>query len=193
MSFMYNPFPFDDPRPVNRPELSEKTINAVVSGGTPAVIRKLAAELLPKTQDSNVIVAFDGYTATDWKLALNLLARECRAAGVEFESVDQNAACFKSGDEIDAMIDPLLVWDTKEDPTLLYGKIYKGGYEGMLDERKTAAFETEVKEKRPGKGKIVAVYGYGCLIPRFRELYDVKCFFDITPKTSILRIRKGEY
>lgn len=193
MSFMYNPFPFDDPRPVNRPELSEKTINAVVSGGTPAVIRKLAAELLPKTQDSNVIVAFDGYTATDWKLALNLLARECRAAGVEFESVDQNAACFKSGDEIDAMIDPLLVWDTKEDPTLLYGKIYKGGYEGMLDERKTAEFETEVKEKRLGKGKIVAVYGYGCLIPRFRELYDVKCFFDITPKTSILRIRKGEY
>ena len=28
MSFMYNPFPFDDPKPVNRPELSEKTISA---------------------------------------------------------------------------------------------------------------------------------------------------------------------
>lgn len=26
MSFMYNPFPFDDPKPVNRPELSKKTI-----------------------------------------------------------------------------------------------------------------------------------------------------------------------
>ena len=24
MSFMYNPFPYDDPKPVNRPELSEK-------------------------------------------------------------------------------------------------------------------------------------------------------------------------
>lgn len=31
MSFMYNPFPFDDPKPVNRPELSKKTIDAVVS------------------------------------------------------------------------------------------------------------------------------------------------------------------
>ncbi len=39
----------------------------------------------------------------------------------------------------------------------------------------------------------MAVYGYGCLIPRFRKLYDVKCFFDITPKTSVLRIRGGEY
>ena len=24
MSFMYNPFPYHDPKPVNRPELSEK-------------------------------------------------------------------------------------------------------------------------------------------------------------------------
>ena len=37
MSFMYNPFPFDDPRPVNRPELCEKTVEAIVGGGTPAV------------------------------------------------------------------------------------------------------------------------------------------------------------
>ena len=28
MSFMYNPFPYDDPKPINRPELSEKTIDS---------------------------------------------------------------------------------------------------------------------------------------------------------------------
>ena len=193
MSFMYNPFPFDDPKPVNRPELSKKTIDAVVSGGTPAVAKKFAASVIESARESNRILAFDGYTTVDWKLFLNLVARECRIAGVEFVSIDQNKECFKSGEEIDNMIDPLLIWDTKIDPTLLYGKIYKGGYEGLLDEVKTKKFEENVMSLKEGKGKVVAVYGYGCLIPRFRKLYDVKCFFDITPKTSILRIRGGEY
>ena len=190
---MYNPFPFDDPKPVNRPELSKQTVDAVVAGGTPSVAKRFAAPVIDKAREANQIVAFDGYATADWKLFLNLLARECKAAGVEFVSIDQNAECFKSGREIDDMIDPLLIWDTEVDPTLLYGKIYKGGYEGILDEDKTKAFEEKVAGLRNGSGKVVAVYGYGCLIPRFRDLYDVKCFFDLTPKTSILRIRRGEY
>ena len=193
MSFMYNPFPFDDPKPVNRPELSKQTVDAVVAGGTPSVAKRFAAPVIDKAREANQIVAFDGYATADWKLFLNLLARECKAAGVEFVSIDQNAECFKSGREIDDMIDPLLIWDTEVDPTLLYGKMYKGGYEGILDEDKTKAFEEKVAGLRNGSGKVVAVYGYGCLIPRFRDLYDVKCFFDLTPKTSILRIRRGEY
>ena len=190
---MYNPFPFDDPKPVNRPELSKQTVDAVVAGGTPSVAKRFAAPVIDKAREANQIVAFDGYATADWKLFLNLLARECKAAGVEFVSIDQNAECFKSGREIDDMIDPLLIWDTEIDPTLLYGKIYKGGYEGILDEEKTKAFEEKVAGMRNGSGKVVAVYGYGCLIPRFRDLYDVTCFFDLTPKTSILRIRRGEY
>ena len=190
---MYNPFPFDDPKPVNRPELSKQTVDAVVAGGTPSVAKRFAAPVIDKAREANQIVAFDGYATADWKLFLNLLARECKAAGVEFVSIDQNAECFKSGREIDDMIDPLLIWDTEVDPTLLYGKIYKGGYEDILDEDKTKAFEEKVAGLRNGSGKVVAVYGYGCLIPRFRDLYDVKCFFDLTPKTSILRIRRGEY
>ena len=190
---MYNPFPFDDPKPVNRPELSKKTVDAVVAGGTPSVAKRFAAPVIDKARESNQIVAFDGYATADWKQFLNLVARECKAAGVDFVSIDQNAECFKSGKEIDDMIDPLLIWDTEIDPTLLYGKIYKGGYEGILDEEKAKAFEEKVAGMRNGSGKVVAVYGYGCLIPRFRDLFDVKCFFDLTPKTSILRIRRGEY
>ena len=190
---MYNPFPFDDPKPVNRPELSKKTVDAVVAGGTPSVAKRFAAPVIDKARESNQIVAFDGYATADWKQFLNLVARECKAAGVDFVSIDQNAECFKSGKESDDMIDPLLIWDTEIDPTLLYGKIYKGGYEGILDEEKAKAFEEKVAGMRNGSGKVVAVYGYGCLIPRFRDLFDVKCFFDLTPKTSILRIRRGEY
>ena len=44
MSFMYNPFPYDDPRAVNRPALPKKTVGAVVAGTSKAAAA-LAGEI----------------------------------------------------------------------------------------------------------------------------------------------------
>ena len=192
MSFMYNPFPFDDPRPVNRPELSEKTVKSIISGGNQNVVKKFVATLADRAAKEGVVVALDGYTTANWTVFINLIARECCLLGLGFEAIDANAATLKSGKEIDAIIDPLLIWDTKIDPTLLYGKVYKGGYQGLMDEARTEAFKKAVPASRQA-GKISVVYGYGSLIPELRELYDVKVFFDLTPMKSMLRIRRGEY
>ena len=189
---MYNPFPFDDPRPVNRPELSEKTVNSIISGGNQNVVKKFVATLADRAAKEGVVVALDGYTTANWTVFVNLIARECCLLDLEFEAIDANAATLKSGKEIDAIIDPLLIWDTKIDPTLLYGKVYKGGYQGLMDEARTEAFKKAVPASRQA-GKISVVYGYGSLIPELRELYDVKVFFDLTPMKSMLRIRRGEY
>ena len=190
MSFMYNPFPFDDPKPVNRPELSSKTKDSIVAGGTPAVVKKFVSSIAAKAAAEGIVVAFDGYTTAKWDLVLSLMNRECELAGLQLEAVDFASGVYKSGEEIDAIIDPLLIWDTKIDPTLLYGKVYRGGYEGLMDPVKVDAFKAGVIRK---KGVVTAVFGYGALCPEFRDLYDVKCYFDLTPKTSILRIRAGEY
>ena len=192
MSFMYNPFPFDDPRPVNRPELSEKTVKSIISGGNQNVVKKFVATLADRAAKEGVVVALDGYTTANWTVFVNLIARECSLLGLGFEAIDANAATLKSGKEIDAIIDPLLIWDTKIDPTLLYGKVYKGGYQGLMDEARTEAFKKALPASRQA-GKISVVYGYGSLIPELRELYDVKVFFDLTPMKSMLRIRRGEY
>ena len=189
---MYNPFPFDDPRPVNRPELSEKTVKSIISGGNQNVVKKFVATLADRAAKEGVVVALDGYTTANWTVFVNLIARECCLLDLEFEAIDANAATLKSGKEIDAIIDPLLIWDTKIDPTLLYGKVYKGGYQGLMDEARTEAFKKAVPASRQA-GKISVVYGYGSLIPELRELYDVKVFFDLTPMKSMLRIRRGEY
>ena len=190
MSFMYNPYPFHDPKPVNRPQLDRETIDSIVAGGTQNVAKKFVAALAPKAREEGVIVGFDGYTTAKWDLMTNLMARECELLGLQFEAVDCNAATLKSAEEIDAIIDPLLIWDSKIDPTLLYGKVYHGGYEGLIDAAKVQAFKKGIK-KVPGK--IVAVYGYGCLTPSLRDLYDVKVWFDLTPMNAMLRIRAGEY
>ena len=189
---MYNPFPFDDPRPVNRPELSEKTVKSIISGGNQNVVKKFVATLADRAAKEGVVVALDGYTTANWTVFVNLIARACCLLDLEFEAIDANAATLKSGKEIDAIIDPLLIWDTKIDPTLLYGKVYKGGYQGLMDEARTEAFKKAVPASRQA-GKISVVYGYGSLIPELRELYDVKVFFDLTPMKSMLRIRRGEY
>ena len=147
MSFMYNPFPFDDPKPINRPKLSEKTINSIVTGGTPNVAKKFVAQLADRIKSEGVIVGIDGYTTANWNLFLNLLARECVINGFEFETVDSVKAVLKPGKEIDDMIDPLLIWDTKIDPTLLFGKLYHGGYIGLFDEAKVADFSHVVIQK----------------------------------------------
>ena len=87
MSFMYNPFPFDDPKPINRPKLSEKTINSIVAGGTPNVAKKFVAQIVDKAKAEGVIVGIDGYTTANWNLFVNLVARECVINGLELEVV----------------------------------------------------------------------------------------------------------
>ena len=189
---MYNPFPFHDQKAVNRPELSQQTISSIIGGGTPNVAKRFVAAMADKARKEGLIIAFDGYTTANWNLFVNLLARECELQGLEFEAVDSNAATLKPGKEIDAIIDPLLIWDTKIDPTLLYGKVYHGGYAGLTDSAKAKAFREAIPAMKV-PGKIVVVYGYGSLMQEFRSLYDVKCWFDLTPMNSMLRIRAGQY
>ena len=177
---MYNPFPFHDPKPVNRPELSHTTIDSIVAGNNQLVAKRLMEAIAAQVEKEGAIVAFDGYTTTKWDLLVSLLARECDVRGFQVEFVDSAARTFKSGDEIDALIDPLLIWDKAIDPTLLYGKVYHGGYIGLMDPQKVKDFQAEIPGLK-APGTLVIVYGYGSLIREFRPLYDVKCWFDITP------------
>lgn len=193
MSFMYNPFPYDDPKPVNRPELSEDTVKSVTAGSDKAAA-VLVSDILGRMKDGgNVIVALDGYTTACWRTFINLVGRRLSLSGISVEPVDFDREVFKSDEQINAIIEPLLEWDTKKDPTLLFGKIYKGGYEGFVDSGKAAEFKAKMEAAGKGQGKVIIVYGYGCLISEFRNLYDIKCYFDVTPKESILRIRRGRY
>ena len=192
MSFMYNPFPYDDPKPINRPELSKKVIDSIVTGGTPNVAKSFFTEIANKVKSEGVIIGLDGYTTANWDQFINLLARECAVNGLEFEAVDSLARVLKSGKEIDEMIDSRLIWDTKIDPTLLYGKLYHGGYIGLFDQTRVAQFQKDIPEMKV-PGKLVVVAGYGSMIPELRDMYDVKCWFDITPMKAMIRIRSGEY
>lgn len=192
MSFMYNPFPYNDPRPVNRPALGKETIEGVTCG-TLKSASKLASEFAGMLKDGHgVVVALDGYTTADWTRLVNCLSQQLAAKGIEMEAV-KFSDIYKSEKEMHEMLDPYLEWDTSKDPTLLYGKVFRGGYPAIFDENKKNGLKASLKEAKAAAGKVTVVYGYGCLDKEFRELYDVKCYLDVTPKESILRIRRGQF
>ncbi len=192
MSFMYNPFPYNDPRPVNRPALGKETIEGVTCG-TLKSASKLAAEFAGMLKDGHgVVVALDGYTTADWTRLVNCLSQQLAAKGIGMEAV-KFSDIYKSEKEMHEMLDPYLEWDTSKDPTLLYGKVFRGGYPAIFDETRKNGLKASLKEAKAAAGKVTVVYGYGCLDKEFRELYDVKCYLDVTPKESILRIRRGQF
>jgi len=189
MSFMYNPFPFDDPVPVNRPVLDDKAVKALTAGGSVKCFARLAEDISGKAKNKAVRVAFDGYTTADFDRAANLLEQQLHVRGLKTRALDWRAA-YKSEKELWDLVDSRLSWDRSEDPTLLFGRIYKGGYEGLLDPQKIEAlYGNELTEA----GCVTIVYGPGCLVHSQRDRYDVRIWMDVTPKESILRIRRGQY
>ena len=183
MSFMYNPFPYDDPTPVNRPAIEEETANQLIQGSV-----KVAAFLAGKAREGSVF-AVDGYVGADFARTVNLLEQQLHVKGFETRTINFRNS-LKSKEELWELVDRHLSWDRSEDPTLLFGRVYKGGYEGLLDEEKTEALRQEIAGEHK---EVIIVYGQGCLIPALRNLYDLKVYLDVTPKESILRIRRGQY
>ena len=93
---MYNPFPFHDKKAVNRPELSSKTVESIVAGGTPQVAKSFVKGLADKVRAEGAIVALDGYTSVKWDLFVSLISRECDLQGLKAEFVDSAARTFTS-------------------------------------------------------------------------------------------------
>ena len=80
---MYNPFPYDDPKPVNRPALAGETIDSITSG-TPAVAKRLAAALAESLQTdaaprSQAVPGSDrAYSAAADKLSAQQMTQDAR-------------------------------------------------------------------------------------------------------------------
>ena len=179
---MYNPYPFDDQVPVNRPFISDEVGKQLVKGSV-NVAKHLASKL-----EHGMVIGIDGYVGADFPRFVNLLEQQLHVRGLKTVKADFRDV-YKSEKELWDLVDSKLSWDRSEDPTLLFGRVYKGGYEGLLDPMKLSEFA----ESRRIQGAVTIIYGQGCLIKGLRDLYDIKVFLDVTPKESILRIRRGQY
>ena len=175
MSFMFHPYPYIDHDAVNVITGSGVT---PVKGAIP-VAKKIAALL----RDGKNI-AIDAYPGADVDALVNVIRQNLGGACVTYINAD---CLLRDPDEIAAMLLPYLPQDRDEDPVLLYGRRYKGGYEGLQDAKKVQALLETLK-----KEKAVLVYGRGALNRELRDVYDARIWMDVTPRTAALNFKYGK-
>lgn len=188
MSFMFNPYPYEDLNPVNKPELSTKTVNSIVAGLL-QVTGRLVAEVKERLKNSKTLtICMDGYATADWTQLVNLLTGELIKQKLSVK-VFNVASCYKSSSELDAMLTPNLPLDLEQDPVLLFGKLFEGGYETLFNQVKL----NEMKSQLKGGASLNIVYGAGSCSDNLRSCCDMAVFLDVTPKQAVLRIKNGHY
>ncbi|MDD5699148.1 MAG: class I mannose-6-phosphate isomerase [Victivallaceae bacterium] len=190
MSFMFNPYPYEDLNPVNRPVLSEQTVTAIAAG-LPDTAAQLAAEIINRQQTKTDVltVCMDGYVGADWRQLVNLLTGELVRQKFQIR-VFNVASCYKSSRELDATLAPYLPQDRERDPVLLFGRLFEGGYECLFDAAKLTGLKQSLAA---GPGTINIVYGAGACSEELRSFSDIKVYLDLTPKQAVLRVKNGSY
>ncbi|MZQ49707.1 MAG: phosphoheptose isomerase [Bacteroidales bacterium] len=190
---MFNPVDFDDQGAINRISLDEETAASIVSGtGESAVyISELLSDLTSE-KERPVIAVFDGYIGALWEQSLKLVTENLESVSVKVIPEDFRKV-FKSSDLLDELFKGHLPSDREKDPVLLFGKLFKGTYDDILDDQKTDELIARLRVHRNsgGAGKVILVYGCGSAIKRVRQLADYVFYLDVAPKNVILRARKG--
>ena len=174
MSFMFHPYPYVDHDAVN--VITGRGVNPV-KGAIPTA-KKIAA-LLKDGRN----VAIDAYPGADIQALVNVVRQQLNGIQVHYVDAD---TLLKDPDEIAEMLKPYLPEDRDADPVLLYGRRYGGGYEGLQDAGRIKAVKDTLLAE-----KAVLVYGRGSMTPELRDVYDVRIWMDITPRTAALNFKYG--
>jgi mannose-6-phosphate isomerase class I len=191
MSFMFNPFPYDDPEAVNR-ITADTTITADITAGLFSCAKRLAVEAENAAKNKGyVLIGVDGYISAPLREIAGAIASQCACAGLKAFLLE--ADIFKNEEILEKELLEYLPLDRETDPVLLYGKVYHGAYEGLSDPAKLEAIEKKFKAFIQKGDGILLVYGNGVLMERLRSLFDIKIFLDITPKRAVLNLKSGKY
>ncbi len=184
MSFMFNPYPFDDPKAVNRitaPEVDMDTVKHCPK----CIAKDIAAAA---KQLGRGIIAIDGYVTAPFALLADLAKEAIEAAGLSVNVVCTRTLARPAAD-IKADTAAYLPEDRAKDPVLLYGKIWDKGYKGLMDASKVSA----LLESAKAFDGITLVVGNGALCAELIGAASFKVWADITPKQAVLNVKKGNY
>ena len=186
MSFMFNPYPYSDPRAVNPLNVDARLTQQIVQGNEPS-----AKAVVDRIKDCQpVVVAIDGYISAPFTEWVGALERECSAVGVPVRIVETDRL-FKDHETLAQELAIHLPEDREQDPVLLFGSLYEGGYAGLMAPEAVAGLTEEIAAfKERGEG-VLLLYGNGALAPALRPLADVRIFMDVTPMTATLNVKAG--
>ena len=176
MSFMFKPYPFTDPVPVNRIDLPQELRQAPVSGNA-----AVAAELLKKQAK---VMLLDGYVSADFSSLIRNIREQL--PDTEITVLDM-AESYRTSIELEDLLKDTLPEDRVIDPILLFGKSHHFTIDNLIDPKRLKELTGKI-EKLRSKSGLVIVCGQGSVQPQLKALADVSLFMDVTPLNAVLRV-----
>ncbi|AEV29402.1 phosphomannose isomerase [Sphaerochaeta pleomorpha str. Grapes] len=191
MSFMYNPFPYDDPNAINEIAVGKDISDTICFGlqDCSAMLAKRIQETLAEKR--TCVLSLDGYTSAPFGVLALQVARLLLQENIAITNSETNNLYLEES-ELDARLSDNLPQDRTMDPPLLYGKLYANGYEGLMDTAKvTAKIQRILAFKDSGEG-VYILSGNGALCDALVELSDIRCYLDLTQKRTVLNIKQAK-
>jgi hypothetical protein len=189
MSFMFNPFRYDDYSAVNAPQWDDSEHAKVVKGNQ-AVASYLSGEILKQARKkSRLVVGFDGYATAIFEELVRFLGRCLFQAGGFKVITLPVAEAYKDASILDRQFTENLPIDTREDPPLLYGRLFHGTEEVFFDEDRLAELVKVITEAEANT--IILVFGNFTGTEKILKTLDMLAYIDVIPKNAVLRLKSG--
>ncbi len=190
MSYMFNPYPYDDPNAINRVPLSAGLRKSITTDTAATARRMLEDAKKIIAEKGRCALGIDGYASAPLDRFRGLIELLGITEGVAVRCAS-TAGLYLSEEVLHDKLLPYLPEDRETDPPLLYGRLYKEGLEGLMNPKKIDAMTAELREfNQSGQGLLI-VFGNGALINALLPFYDLRLFIDMTQKRTILNIKNG--
>lgn len=187
MSFMFNPYPYSDPRAVNHIEVDKKYTDLIQDGS-----ESCAQSIVKSAIDKNAkVIGIDGYTSAPFSEMIEMLKQAAAMNNMEVITVGTESI-YRDSDDLETFFKDYLPTDKEKDPVLLYGKLYEGGFEYLMKKEKVNETLKLMEESRNKTGLLLILYGHGALMKKFRDVCDITVFIDITPIKAVLNAKTGK-
>lgn len=185
MSFMFKPLAYDEPNAVNYIELSQKVKDGVVVGN-----KNVAKEIINSMKKhGKKMLAIDGYVSSTYTNDMFVKELECAANELSTKLYSLNMTeLYHSKEKIDEITAESLPLNYEDDPVLLFGRLYKGVIDDLIDKEKLHKL-SELKEN----DGIYVVYGLGSACNTMQTYIDEIVYVDVTPKVCAIRAREQKY
>ena len=179
MSFMFHPYTYSNPNAVNTINVPKSVEENLVKG-----ILNVGKKIASLFDTGVKSVGINAYPGAEYETLINVLKQQLATKNVEF--IDADTVMLPS-EVITAKIKPYLPEDREVDPVLLYGRRYTEGYKGLQDADKVEALVAKIKSADAS-----IVYGKGALSEKIQDVYDVRVWMDVTPRTAVLNCKNGK-
>lgn len=188
MSFMFNPYPFDDLSALNNPQVVLEN-NDTLREGNQNVASFIAEKALNiYLKEKKAVIGIDGYATAFFDDLIHLVSRKITEKGKPVIPVNISE-CYKNSHDLELLFSESLPKDKKVDPSLLFGKLFEGKPDSFFEKDKSEKMIKSIDSLQ--SSGIVLVYGNFCSVTQFQKLFDVTIYIDVIPKDAVLRYKNG--